>query len=73
MKGLLVRAFGEQPIRGIAPSRVVEFCMEFVSGWLVRSEVGSGLLQWCNSIDVRQIGAEVFFTSDKCALNMCKL
>jgi hypothetical protein len=33
---------------------------EVLSGWWVRSEVGSGSLYWCNSGDVPQIGAVVF-------------
>ncbi len=33
---------------------------DILSGWYVRSEVGSGLLYWCNSADVPQIGAVVF-------------
>jgi hypothetical protein len=38
-----------------------------VLGWLVRSEVELGLLHWCNSGDVMQIGAVVFCTGSKCA------
>jgi hypothetical protein len=34
---------------------------------LVRSEVGLGLLYWCISGDVPQIGAMVFCTGSKCA------
>jgi hypothetical protein len=44
-----------------------------MSGWGVRSEVGSGLLYWCNSGDVLQIEAVVFCTSDKCAFNLPQL
>ncbi len=34
-----------------------------LSGWLVGSDVGLGLLYWCNSGDVPRIGAVVFWTS----------
>ena len=30
--------------------------------WWVRSKIGSGLLYWCNSEDVLQIGAVAFCT-----------
>jgi len=48
-------------------ARFVEFVYGVVLGWKIRSEVGLGLLFWCNSGDELKIGAMVICTGNKCA------